>query len=220
MDDESKELAELTGRSLAEGFSRAVFDRTLGPVVELNEMLRDQVRYVRFVLQVKIVKRATAFLAKEGIEPGRVPLKLLVPLLELSSLEDEADEDMMDRWAALLANAGAGDAGATVLPSFPRILAELTSADAVILDAIYAGAGPHPVASLFQVYPADVGLADNDPLFIDRCYNLERLGLVRVGWENKTIRETDPPTYEHTIARLEGTQLGASFVAACTPPRA
>jgi hypothetical protein len=46
-----------------------------------------------------------------------------VPLLELGSLEAEDDEEMHERWAALLANAAIADEGVEqVPPSFPEIL--------------------------------------------------------------------------------------------------
>jgi hypothetical protein len=69
-----------------------------------------------------------------GISPRAISLKLLVPLLENVSLEDDPDdpaadpeeaEAMHERWAAMLANAAADDAGADVPPSFPIILSEL-----------------------------------------------------------------------------------------------
>ena len=85
--------------------------------------------------QLKLAKKATAFLREMGANPRAVPLKTLVPLVELSSLEEEWDDEMVDRWAALLANASLDPK--RVPPSFPRILSELSSNEARILQALY-----------------------------------------------------------------------------------
>jgi hypothetical protein len=219
MDDESKELVEVSARALAEGGTRAFLDTIFGPAVEVAELLRDQVRYIRWKVQVKTFKRASTFLDEQGIPATRVSMKLLLPILDLSSLEDESDDAMIDRWAALLANAAVGTGrGATVLPSFPRILSELSPEEAVILDVLYADAGQKDVPSLHHLYVRDSDLDQNDPSLYTRCFNLDRLGLLEAHWENVQLGDTDPPRYEHTVSTLEGNALGLSFVLACRPP--
>jgi hypothetical protein len=83
-------------------------------------------------------------LEEAGLRPHEVSLKALAPLLEGCSLESDPDEStdprdaqrMYERWAALLANAAAGDEGAEVLPSFPRLLAELVTTEARMLEML------------------------------------------------------------------------------------
>jgi abortive infection alpha-like protein len=148
-----------------------------------------------------------------------------VPLLEYASLEDEADEEMADRWAALLANAAAGNQfGAEVIPSFPAILAQLSAQEVRILAYLYdrqfrwqtardlglrsssedidssrwVGADQERVRELLGETSRKIHLG-----------NLQRLGLVRI----KDRRE------DHTVATLVNrTRLGEAFVAACSPP--
>jgi len=160
---------------------------------------------------------AEGFLAARGIDPQHVPAKILFPLLDYGSREDPDDAEMVTRWAALLANAAAGDgAGAAVLPSFPRILSELSPEEAAILDLLYRDSNPERVPSLYRRYPDDPEFqADGDPLFYTRCFSLEGLGLLEASWENVQMGDT---MYEHKVSHLEGNALGLSFVLACTPP--
>jgi len=65
------------------------------------------------------------------IRPKRVPWKMLFPILEACSLEEE--DDMGTRWANLLAAAASGDA---VLPSYVAMLANLSPEDARVLDSV------------------------------------------------------------------------------------
>jgi len=70
-----------------------------------------------------------------GISPISVPLKTLFPLLEGAALEEE--DDLSDKWAALLVNAATPNSSVTIYPSFPHILSQLSSRDARVLDGIY-----------------------------------------------------------------------------------
>ena len=58
--------------------------------------------------------------------------KVLLPILENCSIEDE--EDMHDRWHNLLANAAAGSVEDGVLPAFAEILKQLTSVEAYLIE--------------------------------------------------------------------------------------
>lgn len=69
-----------------------------------------------------------------GVTPTPVPLNILQPLLEGASLQEEAE--LQDIWANLLANAAVPLRTCPILPSFPPILKELTSADVRFLDAL------------------------------------------------------------------------------------
>jgi len=104
-----------------------------GVHVELSEMLGEQVRAWRFKRQIKIMEKAEGQLAAAGIDPRSVPFRVLAPLLEGASFED--DDEMVDRWASLLANAASDDG--TVPASFPNILREMEPMHARILDRIY-----------------------------------------------------------------------------------
>src|SRR4051794_13277385 len=152
MDSDSKELVKAAAEGTAAGVTGEFLDKLGGFGVESADLIRDRVRFARAKAQLKMLDKTVALLKERNISPKRVAWKLLFPLLDFSALEDEDDDDMVARWAALLTNAAAGpDRGATVLPSFPRILAELSAEEAAILDVLYVPVDPAQVPSLFHI---------------------------------------------------------------------
>src|SRR4051794_39873173 len=74
-----------------------------GPVAEeLGAILQDRVRVYRFKNQLSMLGKAQEMLLQAHVKPESVPLRLLLPLLDGASLEDE--ENLSTKWAALLAN--------------------------------------------------------------------------------------------------------------------
>src|SRR5262245_44725718 len=72
------------------------------------------------------ITKAAILLHDAKIEPQTVPGRILMPILEKASLEE--DDNLHRRWVALLANA-AGRPG-SVSAAFPNILSELSPLDA------------------------------------------------------------------------------------------
>jgi Abortive infection alpha len=66
-----------------------------------------------------------------GFEPNVVPDKLLLPIFEGMSMED--DEDLHTMWAALLANAATPEGSESVRPGFAAILREMAPDEAKVL---------------------------------------------------------------------------------------
>src|SRR6266404_9326374 len=86
----------------------AIVKRMLGPAAdELAEMWRDQVRLYRYERQLTCVEKAERMAQEAGFTPQAVPPKILFPLLEGVSFEE--DEDLHSMWAALLANAASSE---------------------------------------------------------------------------------------------------------------
>jgi hypothetical protein len=82
----------------------AIVKRMLGPAAdEVAEMWRDRVRMYRYERQVKLLEKVERMAQEAGYTPQAVPPKILFPLLEGASFED--NEDLHTVWAALLANA-------------------------------------------------------------------------------------------------------------------
>jgi hypothetical protein len=105
------------------------------PAEEFGLFLGDQVRLFRFKKQVKLLADAKEILSQAGINPKKVPLKTLCPILEGAALEE--DEAMSARWAALLASAANPQSTIVIQPSFPEILKQLSPLEAKILDLIF-----------------------------------------------------------------------------------
>src|SRR5947209_4074830 len=74
------------------------------PFSEARGLRADQIRLQREEVLIEIAKLATRRLHIENKSIAPVPLKTLVPLLEMASLEDLSDQEMIERWAALLAS--------------------------------------------------------------------------------------------------------------------
>jgi hypothetical protein len=119
-------------------------------------------------------------LNQAGIEPKSVPLRVLVPLLEGASLED--DDDLSTKWAALLANAATPEYNVNLIPSFSNILSQLSPRDAKVLDLLskekwYHQSKPENIY-LFAFRPTIQQAANSsDEEFNSSIDNLMRLGL-------------------------------------------
>jgi len=87
------------GLELAKGF----VDKLIMPSVEeTGLLLKDQVVRWRFNNQIKMLNKAQMYCKKNNISLKKISLKVLVPLLDYSSLEE--DEILQDKWAILLSN--------------------------------------------------------------------------------------------------------------------
>lgn len=114
-----------------------LLDKLAGPAAEeIGLTLRDHVRVFRLKRQVRLCQRVKDICADAYIEPQKVPIKVLLPLLDAASIE-ETDE-LQDIWANMLANAAAGgNGGSGVEPVFPLILKELGIQEVKFLDELY-----------------------------------------------------------------------------------
>src|SRR5688572_1915560 len=87
----------------------ALVRQMLGPAAdEVAEMWRDQIRIYRYGRQLSLLKKAERMAQEAGFIPKAVPPKILFPLLEGASMEE--DEGLHNMWAALLANASLAEA--------------------------------------------------------------------------------------------------------------
>lgn len=96
------------------------------PLTELGQILADRVRLFRYKNQVKILEKAKAYAEKKGIDVKEIPVKILVPYLENSSLED--DDYLQDKWAILLANM-ADSTSNLQNQVFPYILGQISKSE-------------------------------------------------------------------------------------------
>jgi len=101
-------------------------------VKEGGGILTDIVRFWRWKNQVNIIKKAKEKIEKSNLDKKQVPLKILLPILENSSLEEE--ELIQDKWSNLLANAITNQNN--INPNYAEILKELSSLEVVILDKL------------------------------------------------------------------------------------
>lgn len=152
----------------------------------------------------RVVERAAGALCDAGIVAERVPLKVARAILEGAGFEE--DEELSERWAALLANA-ASPSG-TVLPIFTQVLSMMTPKDAVLLD-YFAGQAPDLVLDQMR------GSGLNDEDIAIALASLLANGLV----ERLPSLGKQPGSEAYTLQ--EGfvlTELGKRFLLACKLP--
>ena len=147
-------------------------------------------------------------------------LKLLAPILEGSSLEDDTDEDfLLSKWAGLLASAAVGE---PVHPSYAKIMAELTAAEVKVLDWLYPAvdSAKHEKFHVLHLREAELqkvsGLQARD--FVTVLENLIRLRLCRPLFK-RTIGDENEPFDIDPETGIGVTHLGAAFVQACRGPQ-
>lgn len=179
----------------------------------------------------RLVLDAAQIVADSGQEPQPVPGRLLMPILEKASLEE--DDDLSRRWVALLANSSLDPQG--ILPSFLSILGELSSLEARVLDHVYRtcvevefvrftarkmgtfhesakefalkrGLADKAITEDFQITSSDTWRILTD--------NLERLRLVHCGPD---YGYSDEPEGHEWGVRI--TDFGKAFVRSCVAPR-
>ncbi|WP_431127122.1 hypothetical protein [Flagellimonas flava] len=75
----------------------------IGPTIEeVGLLMSDKIKYFRFKNQVKILTKAKEYVKDKNMDIKEIPTKILVPLLESASLEE--DEKMQDKWAFMIGN--------------------------------------------------------------------------------------------------------------------
>lgn len=191
---------------------------------EVSEMLADKVRLRRFKSQLKILEKAKQAAEAAGLPPHAVPLKVLAPLLEQGSLEEEGDENMVTRWANLLANA-ATESVAEVPPGFPDILRQLDGLAASMLDALFEHSRGSVTRNLSSAwshrgFEHALGL-ERGTIGEARLEDLVRLGLAHYPSEQLgRMISVDHPMNKPATQRTQIgiTALGLALVRACRAP--
>lgn len=109
------------------------------PWSERRGLKADSIRLHREDVALEIARRAAKRIALENSNPQRIPLKVIVPLLEKGSQEGADDDFMIDRWANLLASAA--EEGSSVSPRFVSLIGELSSRQARLLNEMPRAGG-------------------------------------------------------------------------------
>lgn len=104
------------------------------PLEEVGLLFADSVKLWRFRNQVNILTKAQKILKDKGVKTRKVSLKVLTPLLEESSVEE--DSSLQDKWATLIANTvSEGSQLDTTL--YSHILSQITRGEAELFEIIY-----------------------------------------------------------------------------------
>ena len=205
-----------------------LIQRLAGPMAEEVElMLGDKVRVYRVNNWIKTAQKIERKLREAGLPPNAVPPKLLLPIIEASSVED--DDSLQELWAGLLASAS--QQTDLVSPSFIETLKQLTPPEARHLDRIYKGLGDDRGGRFSR------GVSVSPYVFLERrgappevtSDTFERLGLIRRDYDvklQKPYRSRQPESIEEAIDSVEAemrfqyvlTGYAVKFLKACHGP--
>jgi hypothetical protein len=226
------EIAHAAETAVAAVPFTAVVKRMLGPAAdELAEMWRDQVRLYRYERQLKCVEKAERMAKDAGFTPQSVPPKILFPLLEGASLEE--DENLHDMWAALLANAASPENSQTTRPGFISTLRQLSRDEASVLGFIFDQRPQSPghefdepisAADLIEPYSSmgfgEVERGADGAVAFTEC-NIEAFGtcLDSLVAEQLIARRDEVLGQYRSLGAYSLTFRGYQFVMACRPPK-
>ena|GEM_PF-6161510 len=200
---------------------------------EIGEAGRDYVKGLRAKAGAKVLIDAGNVLVEANIEPQEVPFKVLVPLIESASLEE--DEFLQKTWANLLANAANPHSVAKFDSGFIEIMKQLGPIHVRILNALFpeSRGGIKKAGSLFMmdtnfIKEAVVKEGISGDEFDVALDNLVRLRLCIVAGTvsmiqalNELIKGGTPELSMATgygTANIGPTKLGIAFLKACSAP--
>jgi hypothetical protein len=193
--------------------AKSIIERLLGPTADAYGVeLRDWVVNRRRVRNISRIASKAAELADFAAFVD-LPLNVSWPLIEGASLQDEGS-GLEEQWAGLLASAASG---MRVLASYPKILSELTPADARALRALC----DHENSGKTNPIVAEIGNTANlqpDELFetIDNIIRL-RLCTLAIPQTGEVVGRRHLTVLESSA--LETTALGRGFMTACGGPK-
>lgn len=178
-------------------------------------ILSDQVKLWRWKNQVNIIKKTQEKIESSGLNKQQIPLKVLAPIIQNSSLEE--DSNMQDKWANMLANAATGNH--QVSPNYAAILNELSPIEVGILDKIYQEVNKEAdyqkrKALQFDASKLRTMLIISEEKMDLIIENLFRLNLLQSP-AGQGVMLGDFPFALRTTKVFEFTTLGYDFVKAC-----
>jgi hypothetical protein len=206
-----------------------------GPAFEeLGAILADHVRVYRVKNLLRTTEKTKRILLGAGLPPNPVPTRLLLPILDACSVED--NDDLQERWAGLLASAS--QEADSLSPSFIETLKQLTPREAKHYDHIFL--------EVSKLYKGNLTSGESIPYgaFTDAwkaprgaLETYERLGLIRRDYDVKMKSGSwityDVKDMKNTVKEIESalddmeaevryqhlfTAYGLSFLKACRGP--
>ena len=187
------------------------------PLEELGGLLADKVRFWRFKNQVNIILQAESFLEQRGIEPRKIPLKTLAPLLEHSSWEE--DPHMQTMWASLLANAANPDYSYDIHSTYVDILNQLSPLEARLLDLLFNEYEKSPSDKKGTLSFSKGKICQTVNISSERfdilIDNLFRLNLLQPPASHGGVSVGEYPIVLRTYEVIQLTPLGCDFVRHC-----
>jgi hypothetical protein len=192
----------------------------------------DKVRQFRQRNFYRVAEKVEQYLAEANVEPKAIPARLLLPLVDSASLED--DETIQELWAQLLASAA--QEPEAIPPSYAEMLKQLSPQQARILNAIYQSHLTYRNHVGNRVAPASVWCHEFPEIPCEKVKEaldqFEQLGIIRpeygLNQEARSIFSSIEDIAAGAISPsgvdeadvgyvMRFTQLGQFFLKACIP---
>ncbi|MDM1679891.1 DUF4393 domain-containing protein [Myroides odoratimimus] len=126
--NETLKVTEEKSNSLIKRLFNKTFEET-------GELIADQVRLRRYKNQITIFEKADKYLKNKNIKDIKINLKVLAPLLEYSSHEE--DENLQELWAMLIKNTLSKPTSILMQQNSIEILKKISNEEVTILNYIY-----------------------------------------------------------------------------------
>ena len=116
--------------------SQELLKTLFGPSMgDTSGIIADQVKLRRFKNQINILEQANEFVKAKGIDPKSLNLKVLAPMVEYSSLEE--NETLQEKWSKLIANALTEERHVRLEQKCVEILSKISPDEAILLDKVF-----------------------------------------------------------------------------------
>ncbi len=146
------------------------------PLKELGGLLADQAKMFRYKNQLRLISNVEKIHKKRGVTPRKIPLKLAYNLIDEASWEE--DENLVNMWSQLLANATDSKNPIDFHNVLVKILSELSSQEASLLSKVISEEGKTQ-----HLFPGNLntmlGKDSKDSQGRIIANNLERLGILQ-----------------------------------------
>ncbi len=136
-DSGSTKKIDISSTAIEKGIDVAkdFLDKLIIPAVEETGLLiKDFISLWRFKNQIKMLSKAKLYCEDNNINPKQISLKLLCPILDYASVEE--DEVLQDKWSVLLSNLVAPEQNIEN-HVFPYILSQLSSHEYTVLESVF-----------------------------------------------------------------------------------
>lgn len=116
--------------------SNSLAKKLFGPSIDsIGESLIEDVKKRQLINELSILSKVQQILKDTDKRPGKVPLKVLVPLISQSSCEE--DETLQDKWARLISHILTEETDIIFSQNCISILNRISSDDAKLLDKLH-----------------------------------------------------------------------------------
>lgn len=190
-------------------------DKLVMPSIEETGLLvKDQITMWRFKNQIKMLNRAQEYCEKHNIKSKKISLKVLAPLLDYSSLEEE--DEMQDKWSILLTNLIDSEQNIEN-HVFPYILSQLSKDEFFPLENIYINCCKrrHNLSPQLQKFVTDNKIREENLKNKIESVNLEikqRRLEIGNGWDNVVWKlESEIRDIQREISNLESEKYKIKF---------